>query len=418
MDEALPASLEHPLPAGLRDLLPEEAASRRRIGRAALDRFALHGYRVVTPPAFELADVVERGLGRLTASDVLRFIEPESGEVVVLRPDMTPQIARIVATRLRGHAPPYRLAYEGTVVRRRIGRAKKHRQIAQVGVELCGVAGGEGDVELLALAVDAVRATGLRSFTIELADAGIVRELLAGASPLQSEAVASALARKDDTLLAEATAGLADEGRLRALAQLHGGRDALVEARSLLAGTPAAPAVTRLLALFDAATARGLGAHLAADAGEVRGLAYYTGTIFSLYASGPGDAFGAGGRYDELLSRFGRAMPAAGFGLDVDALAVALGAAAVAAAEAAGVVVLGPPDDPRLAALRALGVAAVAIEGLEAARAYARSWQLALVWDGSLLEVVATGARTPVPPGTNEGSREALRVLESLPRGV
>lgn len=418
MDEALPASLEHPLPAGLRDLLPEEAASRRHIGRAALDRFALHGYRVVTPPAFELADVVERGLGRLTASDVLRFIEPESGEVVVLRPDMTPQIARIVATRLRDHAPPYRLAYEGTVVRRRIGRAKKHRQIAQVGVELCGVEGGEGDVELLALAVDAVRATGLRSFTIELADAGIVRELLSGAPPSQAEAVASALARKDDTLLVEATSGLADEGRLRALAQLHGGREALVEASSLLAGTRAAPAVGRLLALFDAATARGLGAHLAADAGEVRGLAYYTGTIFSLYASGPGDAFGAGGRYDELLSRFGRAMPAAGFGLDIDALAVALRAADASAAQAAGVVVVGPPDDLRLGALRALGVPAVAIAGLDAARAYARSWQLALVWDGAALEVTETGARTPVPTTPNEGAREAARVLETLPRGV
>ena len=173
MDESLPASLEHPLPAGMRDLLPEEAASRRSIARAALGRFALHGYRLVTPPAFELADVVERGLGRLTARDVLRFIEPESGEVVVLRPDTTPQVARIVATRLGDRPPPYRISYEGTVIRRRLGRAKKHRQIPQVGVELCGAAGLEGDLELLDLAVASVRATGLERFTLELADAGI-----------------------------------------------------------------------------------------------------------------------------------------------------------------------------------------------------------------------------------------------------
>src|SRR5262245_21737569 len=113
----------------MRDLLPEEAASRRVLSRRVLERFALYGYRVVTPPAFEFADVVERGLGTLAAADVLRFIEPESGEVAVLRPDMTPQIARIIATRMRDRATPFRIAYEGTVVRRRIGRAKKHRQI-------------------------------------------------------------------------------------------------------------------------------------------------------------------------------------------------------------------------------------------------------------------------------------------------
>jgi ATP phosphoribosyltransferase regulatory subunit len=418
VDDSLPGSLEHPLPAGMRDLLPDEAASRRRIARAALDRFALHGYRVVTPPAFELADVVERGLGRLTADDVLRFIEPESGEVVVLRPDMTPQIARIVATRLRDRPPPYRLAYEGTVVRRRLGRAKKHRQIPQVGVELCGPAAREGDLELLDLAVSAVRATGLSRFTIELADAGIVRELLTGVPLERARAVTAALARKDDTLVAEAVTGLPEAERLRALARLHGGRDALVEADALLAGTPSAPAVARLLALFDAASARGLAAQLAADAGEVRGLAYYTGTIFSLYASGPGDAFGGGGRYDELLSRFGRAMPAAGFGLDIDALAVALRDGGAPGLAPAGVVVVGGEPEARLRALRALGIAAVSAEARVEATPYARAWGHALIWEGAEVEVVASGVRAAVSEDPTEGARAAARVLETVSRGV
>src|ERR1700730_17019076 len=149
----MPRSLEHPLPAGMRDLLPEEAAARRELARKMLDRFALHGYARVAPPVFEFAEVLERGLGTLAPADVLRFIEPESGEVAALRPDMTPQIARMVATRLRGRPPPFRLGYEGTVLRRRTGRARKHRQIPQVGVELAGVGGPEGDLELLALAV-------------------------------------------------------------------------------------------------------------------------------------------------------------------------------------------------------------------------------------------------------------------------
>src|SRR5580704_10819759 len=176
----IPASrpLDHPLPAGMRDLLPEQAASRRRLSRQLLECFALYGYAVVTPPVFEFADVLERGLGTLHPEHLLRFVEPESGQVAALRPDMTPQIARMIATRLHGRPPPFRLGYEGTVLRRLSGRARKHRQIPQVGVELVGVAGPEGDLELVALAVEALRAAGLERFTIDLGDAGVVRALL------------------------------------------------------------------------------------------------------------------------------------------------------------------------------------------------------------------------------------------------
>src|SRR5262249_23128639 len=143
------SALEHPLPAGMRDLLPEEARARRELGRKLLECFALHGYAAVTLPVFEFAEVLERGLGTLDPADVLRFVEPESGDVAALRPDMPPQIARLIATRMRGWPPPFRLAYDGTVMRRRSGRAHKHRQIPQVGVELAGVAEPEGDLELL-----------------------------------------------------------------------------------------------------------------------------------------------------------------------------------------------------------------------------------------------------------------------------
>src|SRR5450432_1269764 len=193
--QAPPRSLEHPLPAGMRDLLPEEAGARRALARGVLDRFALHGYALVTPPVFEFAEVLERGLGVLDPAEVLRFVEPESGEVAALRPDMTPQIARIIATRLRERPPPFRLGYEGTVLRRRSGRARKHRQIPQVGVELAGVAGPDGDLELLALAADALRATGLERFKIDVGDAGVVRGLLAELAPDEQARLSDALSR-------------------------------------------------------------------------------------------------------------------------------------------------------------------------------------------------------------------------------
>jgi ATP phosphoribosyltransferase regulatory subunit len=415
MSEGRLRSLEHPLPAGMRDLLPEDAAARRALARTVLERFTLHGYRIVTPPAFELADVVERGLGPVAAAEVLRFIEPESGDVAVLRPDMTPQIARIIATRLRDHATPLRLAYEG--IRRRAGRAKKHRQIPQVGVELCGVADASADLELLDLAATTLRAAGVDDFTIDVSDAGIVRALLAGASETLSEAITAALAKKDEAQLAVAARELTDasaRAALVALPRLHGGRDALVEAAKLLAPTPAASAAARLLALFDSAIARGLGDRLTADAGEVRGFAYYTGTIFSIYARGPGEAIGAGGRYDELLSRFGAPMPAIGFGLDLDALAWARREAGARSPAPDGVVVVGTPEDPRLGRLRAAKVACVSAETRASALVYGRSWRFGYVWDGDELFDVRTGAACP---GVKPTPDVIAGMLERLTRG-
>jgi len=423
VDRILPRSLEHPLPAGMRDLLPEEAANRRALSRIILERFSLFGYRLVTPPAFELANVVERGLGAAAAADVLRFIEPESGDVAVLRPDMTPQIARIVATRMRDHAPPFRLTYEGTVVRRRSGRAKKHRQIAQVGVELCGVPDPPADLELLELAADALRAAGLAAFTIDISDAGIVRGLLAGVDADRAADVTLALAKKDESMLAQLVEGLPHAGALLALPRLNGGREALEETVRVVAasGNPDAEvAARRLLALFDGASALGLGQFLTADAGEVRGFAYYTGTTFSIYAAGPGEPIGAGGRYDELLSRFGAPMAAVGFGLDLDTLAWALRVAGARSLALEGVVCVGTSDDGRVAALRARGIPAVSMPDFDVALAHARSWGFAAVWSGARVFDVKSGAASTVD-GEGDADRVAAlvaRVLDTHLRGA
>src|SRR6185369_5278011 len=106
-------------PAGMRDLLWPESGARRALGATLMRTFALYGYELVTTPPFEHADVLERGLAAVDRRDLLRFVEPETGEVALLRPDITPQIARIVASSLRARPGPWRLAYDGTVVRRR-----------------------------------------------------------------------------------------------------------------------------------------------------------------------------------------------------------------------------------------------------------------------------------------------------------
>ncbi len=374
----VPSSLEHPLPAGMRDLLPEEARSRRAIARRALQRFALFGYETVTPPAFEFADVLERGLGTLDPADVLRFVEPESGEVAALRPDMTPQIARMIATRLRDRPAPFRLSYEGTVLRRRSGRARKSRQIAQVGVELAGLGDLAGDLETLEVACSALAATGLTRFTVDLGSSEIIRALVGEQAP---PALMHALAMKDDTAIRAAAAGPA-AAVLATLARLGGGREALAEGLRVVRGTAAEAPLLRLARLYEAALARGLPGDISVDLAEVRGFAYYTGMIFHLFAPGPGEAIGAGGRYDELLARFGAPMPAVGFALDLDNLAWALRAAGVVEREEERIVVVGPADDPRLAALREKGVTAVAAPTREEAEAYRARWGYSSVLAG------------------------------------
>jgi ATP phosphoribosyltransferase regulatory subunit len=379
-----PRALSNPLPAGLRDLLPEETRRRRALARRVLDHFALHGYQLVMPPAFELAEVLERGLGALDPADVLRFVEPESGEVAALRPDMTPQIARMVATRLAGEPRPIRLCYEGTIVRRRQGRARRHRQVPQAGVELYGLPGEQGDLEILRLAASVVAELGLSKAAIDLGHASIARALLDPLpAPLASE-VGEALEHKDGARverLLRGRDGIATRAAA-ALCDLHGGGpgeisgEALFDrAEPLFANTSAETALRELRALWSAAR-RDLPAVLRLDLGEVRGFAYYTGAIFHILAEGPGEPIGAGGRYDDLLARFDADMPAVGFALHLDAVAWARESAGIDDGAPRSVLVACASPElarPLLEALRARGVPAV-VHPPEGAAAYARAW--------------------------------------------
>ncbi|APR85040.1 ATP phosphoribosyltransferase regulatory subunit protein [Minicystis rosea] len=391
--ESAPRALSHPLPAGLRDLLPEETRRRRALGREVLDHFDLHGYRLVTPPAFELAEVLERGLGALDPSDVLRFIEPESGEVAALRPDMTPQIARMVATRLGREPQPIRLCYEGTIVRRRQGRARRHRQVPQAGVELYGTVPGAspsepatlaGDLEILRLAASVADRLGLAEAAIDLGHASIARSLIESVPRSLAAEVGDALGQKDGARVERLLAGRPNASTLARLGDLHGGGPGEISAEALFAqaapllegSESAAKALRELQALWTAAR-DSLGTVLRLDLGEVRGFAYYTGMIFHLLAPGPGEPIGAGGRYDDLLARFDAPMPAVGFALYLDAVAWAresAGSSEVMRRSAVVAVDDAAESAALLAALRSRGVPAVACP-VDSAFAYATAWR-------------------------------------------
>lgn len=322
--------LAHPLPAGMRDFLPPDARRHADLARDIISCFELFGYELITLPVFEYEDVLERGLGALDAEEMLRFVEPESGAVVALRPDMTPQIARVLATRL-GQAPsPARLCYHGSVLRRRRERARRHRQIPQAGVELIGLEGPKGDLEILSVATAAVRAAGLSSFVVDLGHARIAGSLLDGIDENAARTIFEALTIKDRTEVErrakQSGLGAQQQRALAALTELHGGQEVWDTATQALAGTAAQGPLSELRKIWDSAQELALAPEIVVDLGEIRSFAYYTGTTFQIHARGPGRPIASGGRYDGLLGGFGLPRPSAGFAFGLDDLAWALGA--------------------------------------------------------------------------------------------
>lgn len=340
----------------MRDFAPRAAAARRRIAEALLAVFESWGFARVITPAFEYEDVLGLGLGSDARAAALKFVEPSSGRVVALRPDITPQIARLIATRFRDEKGPLRLCYEGTVLRLE-RQARSQRELIQAGVELAGVASPEGDAELIALGVAALSAAGLGDprfeLTIDLAHLGLMREILAalGLPPRAGVALRAAVAKRDPVALEEAFRDAAESTGSGSGTRSRGGAGSgprsqrssapvrrFLEKLPELSGDPSilaraarqAPtaairrAIAELGAIVDAVLARGFPVRLHVDLAEVRGFDYYTGLRFQGFVVGSAEPVLAGGRYDDLLGRYGQPRPAVGFAVDVEAAAAAL----------------------------------------------------------------------------------------------
>jgi ATP phosphoribosyltransferase regulatory subunit len=364
----------------MRDLLHPRAEARAALGAELASLFQSHGYDLVVTPPFEHAEVLERGLAQLDRRDLLRFVEPESGEVALLRPDITPQIARVVATRLSHLPPPFRLRYRGTVIRRRRGRARKHRQIVQVGVEHIGEASAVADVEIATLACRAAEVAGLSSYRLELRLVGLGGTLLCRLPEEARDDAEQALAAKEVAELRRILARieLDDETRsaLESLPRLFGGREVIGDARRRLPAAVLAGDLDALSVLAAGLDESGVGDRVIVDLGETRGMAYYTGPSFVLLAEGPGEPVGGGGRYDELLGRFGAPLPATGFAMDLGNLEWAVDGQGRPRKRGARIVCCGSDGRALVTALRDAGaqVAHLVDKNQAEALAFARAW--------------------------------------------
>ena len=379
-------------PGGMRDLLPPASVTRTLLWQRLMETFDLYGYQRITTPPVEYAEVIERGLGTVDRRDLVRFIEPDSGEVALLRPDITPQIARIVATRLQDRPAPWRLCYEGTIVRRRRGRARKQHQVLQCGIECIGLKGPEADAEVIEVAVRACERVGLKDFLVELAQVKIGAEVLGHVPANARLAVVETLAAKDATslekLLKDAGVIAAERKRLLMLCALYGDRSVIADARRRLKNTAARRALDELERVVERIESAGLGERVAIDLSDLRRHSYYTGVSMTLLAAGPGEPLGMGGRYDDLLSRYGAPAPATGFAFEVDNVVWALSEAGVSlsAELPLRVVVAGGSYARRCRTAelwrnRTARVAVIPSKSADEAKQYAKAWDYdLLIW--------------------------------------
>jgi ATP phosphoribosyltransferase regulatory subunit len=300
-----------PIPSGTRDVLPDEMRELRAIGDTLRGVFADHGYGEIATPALEYEEVLALGGagGRLPAYRVV----DDHGAVLTLRSDMTVPIARVAATRYATAEPPLRFSYLASVHRTVRPHRGQMREFLQAGIELIGSPAPDGTAEAVTVLCLALDAVGLRDYRIGLGDASLVPALLEGH---EGDGVLAALAGHDFVTLEQEVARLGlDSERaelLVTITQRRGGPEILD-----------VPGVEGLQQVHDLLPAD-VASRVIFDLGLVRRLGYYTGAVFEIYDPALGEPVGGGGRYDELLGRFGRPLPAVGFGIGIDALHVAL----------------------------------------------------------------------------------------------
>lgn len=310
------------LPDHIADVLPSEARHIEEIRRDLMDMARCYGYELVMPPLLEHLESLLSGTGEALDLQTFKLVDQISGRMLGLRADSTPQVARIDAHLLNRQGVT-RLCYCGPVLHTRPGGPHATREPLQFGAEIYGHGGLEADLEVVTLALDCLRAARVDAIRIDMADARIVHALLKdlGLGTAQLANIHAALAAKDASEIRALCRGAPESvaTALQALLQLYGDARVLDEALRVL--PQSMPAVGTAIAHLKWLSGHLHDVAVSFDLADLRGYAYYSGAMFSLYAPGANDALARGGRYDEVGAVFGRNRPAVGFSLDVKAVA-------------------------------------------------------------------------------------------------
>ena len=315
------------VPYGTRDVLPGEAAARRQMEDKICSLFSLWGYDEVATPTFEYLDTFA-GMGQPGAG-AFKFFDRKDN-ILMLRTDMTTPIARMVATRMRKDESVKRLSYRAQLFRYEEAQAGRQCEFTQCGIEMMGAAGAAADAEVIALAVSTLIEAGLKDFNITLGHMEFINGLIEAAALTEKQAreIKHCLIKRNAAGLEETVEAAKIPEQLadifKELLFLHGGVVLLEDMQKRVLSRRCRNALENLREIYQLAEAYGVEQYISFDLGLTRSLDYYTGMLFEGYAAGMGYSLIGGGRYDNMMQRFGKPCPATGFALGIDRIALTL----------------------------------------------------------------------------------------------
>ena len=316
-------------PEGVRDIYNVECGKRLALEGRLKKVFHLYGYHDIQPPTFEYFDVFGKEIGTIPSKDLYKFFDKD-GNTLALRPDITPSIARAVATLFKEEELPIRLCYTGNTFVNHSNYQGRLRETTQMGAELMGDDSVEADAEMLALVIESLLTIGLKEFQLNVGNVDFFQSLIEDAC-LDEEAeerVRELINNRNyfgvEEFLESIQVKRSSKEAFAALNELVGGVDILVHAKNIAPNSKGVMAIRRLEKIYDTLKLYGVEKFVNFDLSMTGTYGYYKGIIFRGYTFGTGDAIVKGGRYDHLIEKFGKQSPSIGFAIVLDELMNAL----------------------------------------------------------------------------------------------
>jgi len=316
-------------PDGVQDILFDECFLKRNLEQKLRNLFKSSGYSEIETPTIEFYDVFTSDEGVMPQENMFKFFD-QQGRILVLRPDITVPVARITATKCREAAYPLRFSYIGNVFRYNDYGGGKQNEFTQAGIEVLGVNTPESDAEVISLAINALKATGLENFQVDIGQVEFFNGLMeeTGLSDEDAAQVRRLIDRKDYVGLEEFLDRCNIKGELKKLIfdlpGLFGSSDVIEKVSILDLNKRSRKALDNISQVLNILEDYGLMQYVSVDLGMLRALDYDTGIIFRGFTYGVGFPVLTGGRYDRLVGEFGKECPATGFSLGINLIMTAL----------------------------------------------------------------------------------------------
>lgn len=312
-------------PEGVRDIYNVECGKKLALESRLKKTLHLFGYHDIQTPTFEYFDVFRKEIGTIPSKDLYKFFD-KNGDTLVLRPDITPSVARVASTLFAEEELPIRLCYTGNTFINHSNNQGRLREVTQLGAEMIGDDSVEADAEMLALVIESLLAIGLKEFQINVGHVGFIQSLIEDAT-LENEArerVIELVNNRNyfgvEEYLDSIMVKRSSKEAFAALGDLVGGVEILAQAKNIAPNASGIMAVKRLEKIYDILILYGVEKFVTFDLSMSGTYGYYTGIIFRGYTFGTGDAIVKGGRYDQLLEKFGKSSASVGFAIVIDEL--------------------------------------------------------------------------------------------------